>query len=243
MFVSCFGADHTKSLAGVQITLYNPSMTPHLCMGFWVVGGVLAINPAANGQAFNIDVAGNQATPPDSTYGAGASQPGFWNPAGLSTVLSDLSGNPTTAHFFGVGGTIHTIPGATGNDKRLMETVFEMAPSDSLTITSLTAGRYNLYAYRWAPTPATAGFSVYNGATTVGGYVTSSPTWPGSQVEGVTFVRIPVEVIDGRNYLRLSVGSGGDSDILAGIQLVPVPAPGAAVVLAGAGVIAIRRRR
>lgn len=212
---------------------------------------MIATGAPALGQAFNIDCAGNLAVPPTSSYGAGAGQAGYWNPvSGIAATLRDINGNPTAALLSADGGaTVYDIPGATGDDERLMETVFGLIPSSSgVAIGGLSPGKYDLFAYSWAGQifgQRTVGFTVLNGVNTYGGSLSFGPQWPGGQVQGETFVRIPVEVLPGLNFLRLRVGGGGPKtfNVLAGIQLVPVPAPGAAIVLIGAGVLTARRRR
>jgi hypothetical protein len=209
---------------------------------------LLALSVPALGQAFNIDC-GNLGTPPDSGYGAGAHQQGYWNAAGSSATLRDLNGNLTTAQL-GVdsGSGFHDIPGANGDDETLMETTFDMIPSSVLTLSNLAPGKYDLYAYSWGGQifgSRTVGFTIRNGPTTYGGSLSFGPNWPGGQIEGETFARIPVEVLASRNSLTLSIGGGGPKtfNVLAGIQLVLIPAPSAASLLLGISLLAIRRSR
>jgi hypothetical protein len=221
-----------------------------MALGLLRACSILALATTATpafGQSFNIDCAGHLAIPPDSSYGAGASQPGYWNPQ-FTGNLRDLDGNLTEAMTGTSGGsTAHEIPGATGDDERLMESVFEMLPSASVSVTNLAAGHYDLYAYSWGGQifgPRTVGFTVFTG-NTYGGSLSFGPQWPGGQVEGVTFARIPIEVLPGLNFLTLRIGGGGPKtfNVLAGIQLVWIPAPGVLLVSFSAGLLALRRRR
>lgn len=212
-------------------------------------GAMACVATSVLGQAFNIDCGGHLGQPPSSTYGAGANQPGYWNAAGIPAELRDLQGNQTPARLDGnASAAIHDIPHSSGDDERLMETFFVTAASNSLLISNLVAGPYDLYAYSWGGQifgDRTVGFGVHNGVDTFGGSLTFGPVWPGQQVEGETYARIPVEVLEGFNFLQISVGGGGSKtfNVLAGIQLVPIPAPGSVAVVMGAGVLAVRRRR
>lgn len=214
-------------------------------------GAMACVATSALGQAFNIDCGGNIGTPPISSYGAGAAQAGFWNSVGISAELRDLNDNVTPARLglTGGGSELFEIIGASNGDEDLMESVFSITSgSNLLSLTNLAAGPYDRYAYSWGGQifgDRTVGFGVHNGVDTFGGSLTFGPVWPGQQVEGETYARIPVEVLEGRNFLTLSIGGGGSKtfNVLAGIQLVPIPAPGSVVVMMGAGVLAMRRRR
>lgn len=219
-----------------------------------IFGFVLAmavLHRGVCGQAFNIDCAGHLGTPPNSTYGAGSGQRGYWNPSGIDPVLRDLNGNVTGATI-GAGGSsnVHNIPGATGNDALFMETTFDAsATAPVVVITNLAAGPYDLYAYSWGGQifgPREVGFIVATGSgTTYIGSLTFGTQWPGGQVEGETFARIPIKVVEGLNLLTLRIGGGGPEtfNVLAGIQLVPVPAPGSVAAFMSAALFALRPRR
>jgi len=212
---------------------------------WWSVVAGCAIGSSALGQAFNIDCGGTVSTSPSALYGAGANQPGYWNTT-FNGNLNDLAGTTTTATFFGSGTNVHAIPGASGDDKALMETTYDMFPSESVSIGGLAAGRYDLYAYSWAQlTNRTVGFRVFTGNTYFGS-VTYGAAWPGGQVEGITYARISIEVIEGGNFFTLGIGGGNSKapiNVLAGIQLVPIPAPSAPLVMLGAALFAALRRR
>lgn len=231
--------------------MYHHGVGSYSRQALCLVVTISAFVTPACGQAFNIDCAGNLATPPAASYGAGAGQPGFWNPASITADLRDLDGAPTAARLGADAGTnAYDIPGAIGDDERLMETVFEvLQSSNGIVLSNLSAGQYDLYAYSWGGQifgARTVGFTVLNGVNTYGGALSFGPQWPSGQVEGETFARIPVEVLPGLNFLRLRLGGGGPKtfNVLAGIQLVPVPAPAAPIaLLIPTAAIALRRRR
>lgn len=205
----------------------------------------------ALGQAFNIDCGGTVGTLPKDSYGAGSFQTGRWNAVSDEADLRDLDGNPTPVRlgFTGGGSAVFDIATATDGDEDLMESVFTVsAGSNLLSIINLGAGRYDLYAYSWGGQlfgPRTVGFTVRNGVNTYIDELTFGATWPGQQVLGETFVRMPVEVLEGRNFLTLSIGGGSSKtfNVLAGLQLVPIPAPGSAAFLFGLAALGARRRR
>jgi len=205
-----------------------------------------ALATLALGQAFNIDCATPPSTGPAATYGAGSGQQGYWN-ATFQDNLRDLSGNLTPVFFGGSPGTnTHVIPGATGADKTMMESTLDMSPSDVVIISNLMPGFYDVYLYSWGGQifgPRTVGLSVFNGSNNYNGSVSFGSQWPGGQVEGTTFARIPIQVAAGKTSIGISIGSGHDYDVLAGIQLVRIPAPGVPLVMLGAGVLFAPRRR
>ena len=216
----------------------------------WVLcTAAVGFTPKAFAQAFNIDCGGRVETTPDSSYGAGAGQSGFWNPAGIVVDnLRDINGSLTSVRLGGSSVGVLNLDGATGNDELLMETVYQMSPSTLVSLTNLAPGHYDLYAYSWFPLDSdthTVFFTARNGASEVIDSLTFGGPWPGGQIEGITFARIPVEVLPGRNFLTLNVvgGSAKSSNVLNGLQLVPIPAPGSAAFLFGVATLIAPRRR
>lgn len=211
-----------------------------------VVGLSVLVGGSALGQSFNIDCGGTLGTPPSSSYGAGANQPGYWNQTYDGNLYS-LNGVPTSVHFGAdAGSAFHPIAGATGEDKLLMETTFDVGSGHAVTILNLAVGQYDVYGYAFGGAPTghrTVGLSVWNGVNTVLGSVTFGTAWPGGQVEGETYAKMHVTVIPGQNFLAIYIGSQHDFDLLNGLQLVAVPVPGVSAVLLSAGVLAAGRRR
>lgn len=209
------------------------------------------------GQAFNIDAglipgAGEL---PGSNYGAAAGQLGQWTyGVGSSINLIDTSGFETPARLGitggGAGGTLSGIPTSDVDEQRMMSSYigFSGTTSTSASVADLEAGWYDVYVYCWSgPSSPLNGFSrpgitirfeedsyFFQPATTL--------AWPGFQVEGVTYVRAR-GYIDNAMQIDYFVPTNRNS-VLSGIQLVPVPGPGAGFVLvAGLSIGSIRRRR
>jgi len=210
-------------------------------------------------QSFNLNFGDPNLGGPESSYGAGAGQPGFWQNtnAGVLQPLFDINGNQTSALIIQSGmGVGHTeVPGATGNDSLLMRTYFSAGDStDSVSLRSLMPGDYLLYVYGWSShldgssgTSGVTDFEITVAGSGSGVYRLDykAPTWPGMQVEGETYLEIPVSVHPSGNR-RISISlmpSGEGISIIQGLQLVAVPAPSipAAAMLATAW--AFRRRR
>lgn len=218
-------------------------------MFFSAAAALGCITNLAWSQAFNVDFGGSLSNPPSSAYSAGSGQSGFWNAVGVQSTLRDTSGLLTSATFGANGGiNISDIPGATGDDELFMESSIEFGnSSEGCAIGHLKPGKYDLYLYSWnidhLP-PRTVFLSVLNGVTTVEGTMTTQATWPGMQVLGETYARLRVEVITGKEFLRIKTGNlVGDFDAICGIQLVPVPTPSSVLPLLGALLCTGRRRR
>ncbi len=150
---------------------------------------------SAQAQSFNLD-GGAPATPPSTTYGAGAMQPGVWNdcPQGVAgQPLVNLFGAPTSVTVTTNAGAdfMFDNAGTTGDDELLMDDLLD-APS-SVIISGLAPGTYTVYTYAWAPDSAA-------GSTEV--TVTNSPdipqacggAWPGGHQLGVTYTMHGVTV-------------------------------------------------
>lgn len=61
---------------------------------------------------------------------------------------------------------------------------------------------------------------------------------------GETYDLLRVEVVPGGNqYLSIFIQAPGDFNVINGIQLVPVPAPGWAMITPLAALVVHRRRR
>lgn len=202
------------------------------------------------GQAFNIDFAGGLTEPPSSGYAAAAGQPGYWND-GYNGLLRGLDGQTTSARIDGsVGGgwTQQDIPGATGGDEALMETVtIRPKNGNQLVLLDIEPGFYDLYLYMWGghfQGEDRNGFGVFNGVDTLTGGVDFDGVWPGGHVEGVTYRSVRIEILPQFGGFIVNYGSrDADNAYVNGLQLVPVPAPSTLFFAPLAGLIACRRRR
>jgi hypothetical protein len=210
---------------------------------------IAATSTLCSAQAFNIDHAGSPSTLPASDYGAAADQTGFWNAAGNAlTNLVDVHGQPTGVQLASGGGGIDlAIDGATENDKLLMDSAMAVSTSsNATTFFNLRPGLYDVYVYCWAGNllgPKDVTIRAFTGAGQVVGGVKYDEVWPGGHIRGITYDRLRVEVTPGDNeYLDIFIQAPGDFNVINGIQLVPVPAPGT-VALLPAAPLACRRRR
>lgn len=216
---------------------------------------VLLVAPKlASAQAFNVDVAYPYPldVQPGSTYGAAAGQPGYWNVGNVASSLRALDGSLTSAAFgIAGGGAAHfAVPSLTGDEKLMMESGSQTGASDNPGFANLTPGAYDLYVYMWGGPilgTKTVTCSVFNGTSYANGSVSYTNQWPGSQIQGVTYAKIRVDVLPSYQYLSMNFswydGQPAGFTIVNGLQLVPVPAPGASALLLGAGTLALRRRR
>lgn len=208
-------------------------------------------------QSLNIDFGSSANPKPSASYGGGALQPGYWNgvPVSGNQDLFGLDGVTAIGRIntnFSTG--FAEIPGSTGGDEALMESFLVGNSNSSITVRNLAAGQYNLVLYGWAPfTGAADGVTDFNVGLSGSGsgvyrldYKTT--VWPGQHVLNETFLSIPItltpDAVTGNTLLIISLMPAGDQvDIFQGMQLVMVPAPGAAGIAMLAGCWAVRRRR
>jgi len=222
--------------------LMNANSLLVLCLSLW--------STPASGEALNIDLGGGFSTPPASTYGAAAYQPGFWNPVNLvKNDLVDINGNSTPVRYASEanGGFLLDIQGATPDDKLLMDSALSVQSTRSAaTFSNLQPGLYDLYIYCWAGNllgPKDVTIRAFTGAGQVVGGVRYGEQWPGQQVLGETYDKLRVEVTPGDGqYIDIAIQAFGDFNVINGVQLVPIPAP-ATLTLAPAALLACRRRR
>ncbi len=152
--------------------------------------------------------------------------------------------------YFGGGGgaTTITVPGAAGDDKKLMETVFNgFNGNNSLSISFLTPGKYDLYIYCWGGSilsPQTVNFDVWNGHTHSSGSVFFGSVWPGHQIEGQTYALIHADILpDFPGFSMVFAGTVGEFNVINGMQIVPVPGPASGLPLVGLIPFCARRSR
>lgn len=143
------------------------------------------------------------------------------------------------------------MPGTFGDDERLMESLQSVRATDPTGVFGLRAGRYDVYVYSWLPRDEgtrTVHIVAFNGdgTTEVKAEITYGGPWPGHQVEGETFARLTIDVIDGRNFIGLGISGGFGKELtnaLNGIQIVPIPALASSSLCLALGALALRRRR
>lgn len=228
-----------------------------------VILSPLLIGTVGFGQSVNIDFGPPASTKPSATYGAGAGQPGYWNHivASGNHSLLELDGTAVAGSIFvdSMGKSQAEIPGASGGDEALMESMMWTGASQTrdITISALSAGAYDLFIYAWgSPWSNTGGVSDFNvtlhDGTGSGFYRLDFElsAWPGTHIQDETYLRIPITMAPNAStdqtklIVSLPGGSGENGiEIIQGIQLVKVPAPSvpAAAMLATAW--AFRRRR
>jgi len=201
-------------------------------------------SPFAAAQSFNIDVGDDPIAStfgaPAATFGAAATQPGFWNaltdgaggvniPPPTSVpwyvaTLSDLSGTPTSvATSCVVNATSNSVadfefdnPATSGDNQALMDDCGDVGGVGSTatwTISGLQNGSYDVYVYAWAPDSSTFITRVNLGAS----QQTSGGAWPNGFVLGTTHTLHSTVVTAGTITIGFATVSGFGS--CNGIQL------------------------
>lgn len=241
--------------------------------GALAAAAAMLLAPAiCHGQSFNIDldIATVPATfsgfgAPSSAFGAAAAQPGFWNAVQNQTTtsntppitLSDLSGTPTgvtiTMSTNAPNGFAHwsfTNSSNTGDFARLLNDahIVNNNPgpfSNTYTFSGLQPGIYDVITYGVRPM---TGASATRVDVTGAGQQTVTGPMPGNAFAlGVTHAWHTINLTGSSFTITVdhntSLGSAGA--YANGFQLThtPVPAPGAAALLALAGAMGSRRRR
>lgn len=213
----------------------------------------------AAGQAFNVDFGKSsfQAEFPSASYGGAANQPGFWNGDFAGFVpLKDLSGSSTAAFLSsGVGSVQAPISIPVTDETRLMGDAARgatFASQEGLQVVNLTPGEYRIYVYGWAGSVEGNDDNkilVVNFGSSTSSLLTINyaAQWPGHQILGETYATWDFTIASANTSLGIYPQNRG-TDIhprfsyVNGIQIVPIPAPGA-MVLPLAALLVSRRRR
>lgn len=128
-----------------------------------------------------------------------------------------------------------------------MESHLSFTPNfNTLSMTGIAPGPYRLYIYCWLGSvlgSQEVHFKVSNGVTNHNVTVSFDSVWPGGHVEGETYAVVPVDVTPEFGFIGCRMGFNSGFNVVNGLQLVPVPAPGAAAVMLGLPLIAFRSRR
>lgn len=112
-------------------------------------------------------------------------------------------------------------------------------------IQHLLPGAYDIYVYSWRGSndQGTPGIVVSAPGGPYGLSIASGQPWPGQQVLGVTYGVVRID-LGANGTFGISGFAGGEGTApINGIQIVPVPAPGAAILGPLAGLAFTRRRR
>ncbi|MCG3127758.1 MAG: hypothetical protein CHACPFDD_02630 [Phycisphaerae bacterium] len=198
-------------------------------------------------QSFNVDIEHpDSGWPgdglPPSSYGAAASQPGYWNAIGAMGqvyTLRDLSGSLTgvTVETIGPGSAVGTDnPNASGDFARLMEDGLRVGNEDAdvllFNIENLAPGRYLVYTY--------AGLREYGECcgtrvsinfftnSNVGGYPLPGNTFHQGNYHGYEGGTHARNMVDLPPNVRIQIGirtnlDGSGQGTITGIQLQKLP--------------------
>ncbi|HZW06341.1 MAG TPA: hypothetical protein VFF65_04390 [Phycisphaerales bacterium] len=203
---------------------------------------VAAAVTSAGAQSINIDFGTANATPAAGySAAAGLGGTGFWNAyAGGPMALADLSGSPTGAAISG-GATgflgSSNDPATLGDDDLMVDDFIGIPFIDTWTVTGLAAGTYDVYGYTWTFTALPSGFDVNGqGVQAVGG------AWPGSFQPGLYSLHT-VTLAASQPLVVNLYSINGAIGVISGLQIVQVPAPSAAALVACSALASCRRRR
>jgi hypothetical protein len=190
----------------------------------------LTLASAAQGQSFNVDFGGPASTPPASYAGVGL--PGVWNavgvlPPGQRQPLVDLSGQPSVAQVYMIGGTqLLEVddPLTSGDDGTLLDDMLigYNDPVDvCLWVENLQNGDYEVISYALTPGEATRVSPVRvdfgsPGIVNVGG------SWPGFHEETISYSRHTVTITNGRVGFHSGTPSGFFQSGMNGFQIRPL---------------------
>ena len=192
-------------------------------------------------QSFNIDF-GNATPAPSLTYGAASGQTGFWDiyAGGFVGSLFNTSGAPTSVSINAIGPNFlgaNPDPLTLGDDEALLDDGMGYPFADTYTILGLAAGRYQVYCYTWTFGVLTADVSVnLSPSQQIGG------PWTGSFTPGMYSLHT-VTIAPAQPLIIQAGNVNGALGAITGVQIVSVPTPGAAGLLAIAGIGATGRRR
>lgn len=200
--------------------------------------GLLASSGMA--QAFNIDF-GTTSPVPSVPYGAASGQAGHWNVfAGGPTALQNTAAAATGVSIVD---TLFSFPSGAndpltlGDDDALLDDYMAVPFHAVYTVNGLAAGTYDVYSYTWTFGPLSTGIDVNTQGVQVIGGVWSGSFTPGSySLHTVTIAASQPLVIDVYSI-------NGALGAIAGVQIVPVPTPGAAAAMGLGALAALRRRR
>lgn len=214
---------------------------------------LVALTPlCASGQAFNIELGPSSSALPTSSYGAVAGQTGLWTRGlRLGSALTDVNGNLTTATFAGSGipASLSGVPNTSADEKLFMSTAYllDSGASNYATIGGLASGWYDVYLYCWTGTSVNGANPLISIGTDSSNFQATPncvAPWPGQQTLGITYVKFTLRVQQPGTGIGIVYGLAPDRvAALSGIQIVPVPTPGAAGLLTFAALGAARRRR
>lgn len=184
------------------------------------------LSDASLAQSFNLDIGAAGTPAPSATY-AGAGQAGTWNAVALphttpsqspqvfDEMLVDLAGNPTSVgvhQFGGMSWIANSEAGLTGDDAALLGDAlmtFNPGLDSCLYLTGLENGTYEVIAYMYLPgEPSAVHKSLYDFTA---GVQTTTGSWSGQHVEGVTYTRATVNVFNGFMGPHMGIGAGGSS--------------------------------
>ena len=189
----------------------------------WLAVALLAAAPGAWGAGgFNLDF-GTSYGAPAASYSGASAQAGSWNAVGLGAAgLVDLAGTPTGVSVTVVadsGGGNNSSPPSSSDEFLLNDNFFSLAGNSwSVDLTGLVPGNYTVLLY------APSNGAVSTGAMTVAGVSVLGIEGDGSSLlsEGASWLRVPI-LLTG-STLSIAGSDPGFSG-LAGLQLVPAPAP------------------
>jgi len=195
-------------------------------------------------QSFNIDI-GNATPTPSSSFGAASGQTGVWNTylGGTLGGLLDTGGNATGVSMSGTSGGFlgsFSDPTTLGDDDALMDDGMLIPVFETYTVSGLAAGNYSIYYYVWTVSPLPTGLDINGqGMQSIGG------AWPGGYVAGTTHSVTSVQLAAGQDLVIDVHSINGALGSFTGLQIVPVPAPGAGVAALVALALGgrVRRRR
>src|SRR5262249_13846002 len=158
----------------------------------------LAIPLTARAQSFNVDIGPNVVDPtPSSTYGAGASQPGYWHAwAGnspSSLVRIDGTASSASAQYLlnptGWGETEADLAGPSGEGELLMddrrEALTTFGSIEDIEVSGLWNGEYDVFTYCFDSLAGTSRVQVLGSSDPA--VVLGGGTFPGSQIQGQTY--------------------------------------------------------